>query len=279
MKLPNVRKISWSSYRRIRALSSTFLKAVYLDGPRAAYWQKKHPKESTAFDFGSAVHCCALEPEDFLAEYVRQPDHISTRRGRVWDVFLQEHWDRTILKPDEYDRATAIGQSLRSHPIAGPFMKARGREEVSVVWEHPATRQVIKCRLDKLHKKWWLDIKTARAIDPRRFATSFAQYGYDIQFALYGDAVAAAGLGALPAKCIAVDPMPPHDVVVYDIPEEVLNVGRLKYEAAIDTVIKCESSGKWPGIADDKELTLHLPAWAVDEAELELTFDGEEMAL
>jgi hypothetical protein len=163
------------------------------------------------------------------------------------------------------------------------MIRGRGRSEATIVWNHPRTLLKLKCRIDKLIPKLAiLEIKTTRSIQPGRFATSCAQLAYQIQFALYADAVAAAGYGSLPFYVVAVENEPPYEVVLYEAKEEdILSFGRLQYEDALDIVAACQNYGKWPGFASEETLNLKLPDWAKPSLETTtlITPNGKELTL
>ena len=228
--------------------------------------------ETDAMRFGRAVHTACLEPDRFLVDYVLWDG--GARRGKAWDSFCAASATKTILTAAQYNQALRVRDAVRNHPIAGKYLADKGQAELSIRWIHERTGIAIKCRLDYVSSVL-VDLKSTRDPSPRRFAASAAQFGYDLQMALYADGAAAAGLGVLPVKLIAVQTVEPLDVVVYSLSEEFLAAGRDKYERSLDLLVECERTNAWPGIAANEEIELRLPAWAMPEAEEEITFGGE----
>jgi hypothetical protein len=268
--------LTHSAYSKIEAEHSGVLKQILVSP--LAY---KHAKDQEALGadedrdvlrLGRAVHTAVLEPHRLAQQYVCWA--AGRRSGKEWEAFSLDSADKTVLKEDQLDLAVSIAKSVRSHPVSGPMLTAKGRAELTIVWTHPRTGIRIKCRLDWLTDALLLDLKTTRDVSPARFCSQAAQLGYHTQMALYTDAVYAAGLGPVATKIVAVQSTAPHDVVCYSLDEDALGPGRERYEAALDLIVKHRVSGVWPGMAMDEELELNLPTWAVGDAQ-GLVFDDE----
>jgi hypothetical protein len=59
---------------------------------------------------------------------------------------------------------------------------------------------------------------------------------------------------------IVVESAPPHAVVVYRIPDDILLQGEENYQELLRALEKCEASGEWPG-PNTEEQVLTLPSW------------------
>jgi hypothetical protein len=65
---------------------------------------------------------------------------------------------------------------------------------------------------------------------------------------------------------IIVESAPPHAVVVYEIPDDVLVQGREDYTRLLVALSECEDQDDWPGPFTEVQ-TLTLPTWAYPQAE------------
>lgn len=63
---------------------------------------------------------------------------------------------------------------------------------------------------------------------------------------------------------IVVENDPPHDVVVYVIPDDVLLQGYSEYTDLLQKLYDCEKADKWPGVAQGEQI-LVLPQWVYAE--------------
>jgi hypothetical protein len=268
-----VDRLPFEEYIGLEGVHATGLKDMHVS-PLLYRRRRDVPRQDADFfRVGRATHTATLEPLRFLKEYVLWPKSNGRRFGKKWNEFREQAGARTILTEAQYELATRLSEAVRSHKVAGKYLAERGRAELTIRWQHPRTGVRCVSRID------WLcsvvgDLKATRNPSPGKFSTDAARLGYALQMAFYADAVAAAGFGALQTKLFAVQNVEPFDVVVFDVDEETLRIGREQYENALDKLIECERSGEWPGLAGDEEVKLRLPAWATAEADDPLTFNG-----
>jgi exodeoxyribonuclease VIII len=275
-----ISKISVVDYNAIPAERATLLKAMG-DSPRRYKYVKENKYEPTsAMLLGTAVHTATLEPELFAKEYAVYPGPV--RRGKEWEQWAARHADRTIITESEHELALAVSKAVRDDPVAARYL-ATGQPEMTLQWTNQETQLACKARLDWLieaqrignDKPIIVGLKTAKSAHPRRFSTQAAQLGYHVQWGMY-----AAGYHAITGQQpemieIVVETAPFYEVVVYRIPQDVLDFGQEQMQEYLQKVVECTKSGKWPGIADGRELPFILPGWAMgydDGAAIELDF-------
>ncbi len=274
-----IEKLPFEEYVKIDGIHATSLKDM-LVSPRLYDWRRKNKREdSDSLRVGRACHTAILEPDRFAFEYlVWRSSKMGRRFGKRWDEFteLAAKAGQTILTEAQYATAIALRDAVRTHPVARRLLDEQGKNELTIKWTHPRTGLPCVSRVDYLCGSI-VDVKTTKNPDPGKFSSDSARYGYPMQAGFYGDACAVAGIGALPFKFLAVQNVPPYDVAVFNVPEDVLAHGRKQYEEAIDKLIACRESNNWPGIAHDEEVDLKLPVWAVEAEEEPLTFGGTEI--
>ena len=266
--------MTFDDYRKIEAINASSLKAI-LRSPAYYLWRmQQEDYDSDAMRLGRAVHAAVLEPEAFRAEFATFP---GTRRGKAWDEFKASHDPRSILTETQHDKAVRIAAAVRAHPTAARWL-AKGKAEQTITWTDARTGRECKARLDWIGS-CVLDLKTCADPDPFAFARTCVTYRYPLQMAFYYDGARAALGFDGPVKILAVGSAEPHEVVPYDVPEAFLDLGRYQYRQAMDTLIECEKSNRWPGLCDT-EMCLSLPEWAYDGGgDLGLTMDGEAVVL
>jgi exodeoxyribonuclease VIII len=259
-----------SDYDLIEAVNYSTLKQLWAMSPKHYRHTLQYGrKESPALTNGTLVHTAVLEPHLLDRRYLVRPPGLDmrTKAGKEW---LAEHAEsgRTIVTEEQYANALAIGEAVRRHPYARELLAA-GVAETTVVWNDEETGERLKGRIDWLTPGHIVDLKTTAKIKPRDFQAQAARLGYPMQFALYSDGVAAT-LGARGFFVIAVESAPPFDVVVYSIPEDVIEQGREDYREALHTLIRCRELREWPGVAGVAPIEFRLPAWAVESDEDDL---------
>jgi exodeoxyribonuclease VIII len=222
------------------------------------------PREYTpALRLGRLTHSLLLSPEvPGVAVYAGR------RAGKEWETFEAAHAGESIVKVEEIEHATEMREAIKRHAGASALF-ARGRAEVSIEWLEGDL--ACKARLDWLGPSGVIDLKTTRSIDVRAFTREIAARHYHAQLAFYRAAADAAQRedcpwyqGHAPCWIVAVESSPPHDVAVYRLPEEALEVGARKIAGWLDRVRECRASGVWPGVAPEA-IDLTLPDWAATD--------------
>ena len=173
--------------------------------------------------------------------------------------------------------AAALGcaNAVRKHPISWRHLSG-GFKELTLTWTDPATGLPCKGRLD--HTSTHLvDLKTAARVSRRQFASAAATLGYHGQLAYYMDGLHANGIEVHHEPIlIVVQSEPPHDVIAYRVPGNVIEQGRTEYQRLLEKLRDCLDSGSWPGVAPDDLETFELPAYAyMDDEAVNLTIGGQ----
>lgn len=268
-------------YARIDAVNISTLKDLSRLSPLHYRHRLRTPREdSPALAFGRLVHCAVLEPDALLDRYVVEPDFgdLRTKAARAdRDAWREEHATAETISADWGEKAQRISDAVRMDPVAAPYLNG-GLPEVTLTWQDAETDVACKGRVDWLSFADRTDrpdcivgLKTTRAILQRKFASSAVDYGYPLQWAFYSDGYEAAHGVFLPTVEIVVESELPHDVIVYTIPEEVIDYGRDCYRDALQRLVSCRRTDIWPGVSDGKPMQFVLPRWAARGEDDELT--------
>jgi PDDEXK-like uncharacterized protein DUF3799 len=236
----------------------------------------EHPKETEPLRLGTAAHCATLEPERFerqFATWARRTDAgaMAPRRGQYWEEFERANAGREIITADQDALARAIASAVRGDRNAMRYLET-GEPEVAMTWDSKG--RACKGRVDWVTHQGGepvlVGLKTARDCRPFTFGSAAAKLGYHLQWAWYFNGYAAIKDGVKPRMVeIVVESAPPHAVVVYRIPDDVLLQGEEEFLALIETLERCERDNEWPGPATQEQV-LTLPSW-VYQAEDDLS--------
>jgi hypothetical protein len=229
------------------------------------------PKPATTpMRLGTAAHTAVLEPVRFTADYaVFEPEEgKSPRRGtKAWEAFESANDGKELLKQKEFDAAMRMRDAVRGNPEAMRYLR-RIDPEVTLVWQDQETGVLLKCRLDGIShsvEDVITELKTARDVSPWGFQSAYAKMQYHVQAAMQCDGLQAVLGRAVYHKCIAVENAEPHDVVVYDVIGEPLELGTETYRDWLKKLVECRRNNEWPGASAGAEVSLRLPAWAAAE--------------
>jgi hypothetical protein len=280
--------VSFESYSAVEAMNVSKLKEMGRSPLHFRYWCE-HQRDSKAFAMGRAAHAAVLEPERFDRDFVvwdqmTDGGRLRPRTGKDYEAFVRENEGKAIIKPDEHRFAIAVRSAVRAKPAAKKYMR-EGQPEVAMVWNDAATGALCKGRVDWITCVDGVDtvvgLKTTADLTARAFSQQAARLLYYLQWAYYFDGYSTI-TGKEPRMIeIVVEGEPPHDVVVYLIPPEVIELGREEYRGLLVKLGECEQSKRWPGRSDN-ELLFELPAYLMRDDEDEdvggLELEGAERA-
>jgi len=181
-----------SDYYAIKALSHSMLSCLtqnpmeckmrYVDDPPTL-----PKKDSAAFAMGHAVHCLALEPDEFSNRFAIAPKcDRRTKEGKAdWAQFLVDCEGKELLDDQQYEDALACVQALNNHAQFATIMAQPLRVEVPFQFDLFGHR--FKARLDCVvdSMRLILDIKTTDDASPHRWQWSAVDYGYHRQAWIY----------------------------------------------------------------------------------------------
>lgn len=250
--------VNWSRLKWMRDSPKAFIHAV-----RTGY------EDTDTLREGRLLHTLVLEPDRFEDDYAVWTGKV--RNGGKWDQFEADNASRCIVTPGQLAQAEAMAEAVRQSPEAMEYIGAPGALlEQTLQWEDPETGLPCKARADIIvpSRKVLADLKGAASSDARRFGTAAGRYGYHCQMGHYGNGVRA-DRGWLPErnKLIVVEKAPPHDVTVFDVGPEDIEVGREEVSMLMRRVRECMDADRWPGRYEGEQ-ALQLPAY-ITAGELE----------
>jgi hypothetical protein len=270
--------VTFDEYVAIPALNFSLLKTMVVSlnplilSPAKFHYHETHERPDTdAMHFGRALHCAALEFEQFPVRFCVWTG--GDRRSKAY-----REWAETVtatgaeeLTRAEYDKVLAMRASIMAHPEAVKYLSGADKER-TIVWSDPVTGLLCKCRIDALSAAV-ADLKSTNHADPWHFARTVVDYCYHAQMAHYCAGVKSETGRDHSAAIIAVEKTPPHEVGVYEMAwdSDDLWAGQELIRLLLQTVKQCRETGEWPG-AYPATMTLTLPNWAMPSdgtAELE----------
>jgi hypothetical protein len=273
-----ISRVPEAEYRGLPGVNISSLKELKRSALHYRY-RLDNPAEAKPLTLGTAAHCAVLEPERFQRQFAvwtrrSESGNLCPRKGQYWDAFVAANPGKTIITEDEGLDALAIAKAIRSDPCAMRYLES-GEPEVTMRWQFTSesmTRKPvqIECRgrVDWLTHidgdPYLIGLKTARDCRAFVFGAAAARLGYHLQWAFYLDGYQAITGKTPKLKEIVVESAPPYDVVVYDIPEDIILQGRSEYEGLLRHLVDCRARNEWLGYAQGSEQVLTLPTWAYD---------------
>lgn len=259
--------IPLAEYFALDAIHSSTLKAAHKSAAHLKQYQDEEFEMTEALIIGSALHCAVLEPERFAMEYVAAPKcDMRTSIGKgIMAEFNLDNQDKTVIKQEQMQDVLRMKESIMAHPIASEIIGLPGQNEVTMLWRDPVTGLLHVIRCDKLHLYTGAltitDIKTTKDGSPTGFPRESANYGYDIQGGFYSDIASEVLQENVSRFLLITVEKKTYITTVYNLEAYDLSVGKQKYKAALNLLIECRKTGKYPGYSDSI-LPLSLPNWA-----------------
>jgi hypothetical protein len=287
---------------------------IYFDVPEAEYRKWPHPSQSTLGMFRDADLCekeikyaiehggedtdqmalgrmfeIAVNGGDPRGTMRLLPPEIKQRRGVAWEELRDANPGIDFLPKSEYDKRTesckiaeAMAAQVHSDPVSEKLISGSkaGVAFVADLKFVGQSGQEVTHRVKGLLDYWneplgaIADLKSTSMGGQRSVGASFWRYGYDIQSALYTDAMRLlTGRDDLEFYFIFCRTVAPYVVTVYnghnstEMAGHVLSLGRAWYQVALERLAECRRTGVWngyqsPDAPEAKVLDIMLPSWA-----------------
>lgn len=242
--------ISNDSYHESRGLSRSAL----MEFKRSPFhYQQKYlvehePKPATpAMIMGNLIHTLTLEPSKFDNEFVVMPkvDRRTKDGKHIYNVFQGTLCGRLAISEDDYQKAQAIAEAVRRHPLAESLLDGCLVEQ-SIYFTHQVTGIQCKARPDAWLGQIVVDLKTTADASFRAFQSSAFKYGYFLQAGLIREALYSINIEMERFVFIAVEKEFPYAVGIYILDDEALDYGVNQFNELMTNYASCLEKNNWP---------------------------------
>jgi hypothetical protein len=280
--------VSASKLWKLHTETAAHLRHELLAGPRPS----GAPQE-----LGNLLHTAVYEPDAFDDRYVilgqcegrKKDGDQCSYRGSIYrdgQSFCGTH-DPAKGEPEApgvyavagnlRDSALAMKETLLAHPTARELLKAPGPREITVVWEDEATGLWCRIRPDHLiqddptvrpaFRKSEVNLKSTGLSAADEPFTKYAErLGFYFKAAFYRMGLAATEFWPHNQYYPVVESTPPHEVIVYRLDEDALDIGENEVKAAMLRLAECVRTGEWPGYGREVH-HLTLPEWRLRQVQ------------
>jgi exodeoxyribonuclease VIII len=267
-------KDSIAEYHARPGVSKTKLWCLLNDTPAKFKWLQEHPEPPTAaMQFGSALHKYVLEPDSFFYEYAVAPQcDRRTKTGKEeYQKFVDSVENRTVISADDMVLISEMTAAIRKNPRADFLL--RGEVETSYYWQDEMTGLDCQARPDSVRmldrRGLIVDLKTCARADTETMVKQAYALGYDMQAAMFKEAVEREYGISCDFLFVCVEKEPPYLVNILQADDLMIKSGQDRFREAIGIYKSCLDSGNWYGYegAFGMVNTLGLPKWAAKEIE------------
>jgi len=272
--------MTFEQYAAIPAVNPSSVKDRIACTPRGMLAKLRGYKgeSSDSLELGTLAHLAILEPDEIPRRCAIWTG--GTRRGKAWDAFRAANPGRLPVTEEQYDTTLRMRDAMQTHPQAAGLLGQCKQVESATVWRDKATGLLCKGKPDAFSHHYLIDVKTIRACDPRLVESHTRRYGYDVQMAAYTEGLNANGCKIDGVFIIFVSTDPAHEVVVYQLQDDLLADGRAWWKSSLHQIGTMYRTGVVPWAFPDIE-PLCLPEWARKQTgdPLTLSIGGEEVTL
>lgn len=252
------------AYHAYEGISTSGLKLM-MRSPRHYIGQAQR-KSTRNMEIGTAIHCAALEPERFDAEYILLQE-VRTRTASEYKAAAKVAGGDKVLTASESSHVLGMREELQSDRECAEMLSAPGWCELSAFVECPDTGVLLRCRFDKLNASGVaVDLKKTQDSRPDAFSKAVHNYGYHVQDAFYSRVYKLITGQSLEFVFLAVEEQPPHSPWPHILDDEARMIGWQSASDAIRLFADCEESGHWPSYTRTNE-RLVLPGYALAQYE------------
>jgi hypothetical protein len=266
--------MSWDAYTKCPAMNASTMKQAFKsrdDVSMLAFkwaYENKSDKDTEAMQFGRALHTLLLEPGEFHNRFAAY-EGVRNRRFYEYQKFLADHEGCEVMKATgaySYEEALKAGVSLATCKAVKPLINTGFAESTAMFGVEGVQ---MRGRIDWVatREQVIMDVKSARSVAPRPFGNQFFSLFYDMQLGLYQEAVRQTTGHDWPVVVAAIENSPPYEVVVYEIPQAVLDQGLDRAKDLLRRLVTCVAMDCWPGIQPLNEDTvpLFVPNWEMQD--------------
>ena len=272
--------MTFAEYVAIEAVNWSSLKIIVEESPLAYYHAKYVAvrEETRVFRIGRGIHALVLEGEAaFRSQFWKQAKAVGegSRKANAAMRAQAVAAGVTTLDDDEWEAVLGASASVKTNPWATALLK-RGLSEHVVTWTDKETGLPCKARIDFAGPSM-IDLKSALRIKRRVFTANAIRLGYPGQFAHYENGLRANGIepDAAPHMIVVQSEMP-HDVMVYRMTPEAMELGQRRVRRCLRILAECLDADYWPGAGASGPVDFEVPRWAHDDDGWSLAGDSDE---
>jgi len=251
----------FNEYAAAEGLNASTIKAGVKSMKHMRQYVDVGRPDCTALRMGRLAHAYTLEEGDAWLHALPVWGG-KTRRGKEWDAFKEAHANDIDLHvtPKELQEVKGMTDSVMAHRDARRIIEGT-QSEVSFFWESDRYGKC-KARLDSFSEGIGIgELKTTGQIEPRQFFRTSFNLGYHKQLGwCWNGARIECPSRPIPVHVIAVEAKPPHDVVVYRVPQAVLDFGLGEAEETAMQWKVAQLTKTYEGV-ESEVIDYELPDW------------------
>lgn len=264
-------------YHNADAVSASALDDMERSAAYARAQQLTYRAPTAAMEWGTAVHCAVLEPDQLAKRYTEDPQHPDGGYPAGWRNTKDYRAQKSalvaqgfgLLTPDQLDHLDVIQQNVAANPVAALIAKAQGGAEVSVYAEDVMFGLWRKCRPDLLipDAGMVVDVKVSADISAHGFARACSTYNYHRRAAFYLDTLKmVSDVKWAHYLFLVVASDLPYEVRAFTLDVDSIELGTEEYLFLMERYAQCREASAWP-LGGESIEEVRLPQYRFNRAE------------
>lgn len=261
---------TYVDYFNSRPLSASAIK-LYMKSPELFAWNRFDSdfvrSETAAATEGTDLHCAVLEPSKYAQTYNWFDGNRRTKAGKEEYAAMVES-GMEIRKREEIKRTLDLRRRIMANPSARALLEAAPYRERDLTYQHadePKLRLVAK--IDAFGVKtgietqsFGVDIKSVRSADPGEVSRASAFGRWDIQEAVYRQAIEANGYGRVGRfYFLVVEREAPFRVRVLELGREERIRGLRAVDYSATCIVNRYKAWDWESVGESR--VIEYPSW------------------
>lgn len=252
-------KMQDSEYFSIDAVSNSLL-SRYAKCPAAT---KMKLEPTAAMNKGTCLHSMVLDgTAEFYNRFSVAPEcDRRTKEGKaLYAQFLAESEGKIPVSMSDLHDVVGMATSIANHPSASELLSS-GQSEMAILWDDAETGAAMKAKADFMTHGILIDLKTCQDSSYAVFSKTIVNSGYARQLAMYRDGLRANLFPIERCIIIAVENSAPYTCDVYELDEELLEIGQGQYKRLLRGYLSNVEADVWPAYRYAGISTVYAPQW------------------
>jgi len=225
------------------------------------HYRTQNKEPTAAMEFGSAVDCLILTPDQFESKFCAMPDGLkkptaaqinakkpsdeTLRQIEAYNAFMEANKGKTWLSQEDLALAKFLAEKTFENEKAKDLLSRVSRTQDRLSWQHKETGFPMIGYKDITGDTFIADLKTAADGSPDGFMRKAIDFGYHIQAAIYLDGEKTI-FGRFPDfYWLVVETSEPYNISVFKATQEFIQYGVQEYEHLMQSIKFCADNNLW----------------------------------
>jgi hypothetical protein len=236
--------------------------------PHHALLAHRESKDTKAYIFGRAFHQKLLTPDEEFLFWEKNVNYATIEGKQFKKKIHEQGLEHFQLQKGELESIEAMVTALYRHKLTREMLTAESAVEKQMYWFDPDYKVPMRGKLDQyiLDGGILVDYKSTEDASFDGFLHSIRTYRYNVQAAMYTDALIEGGYEVNRSYLVAVEKKPPYGLGIFELPirrndvdkryrDITIESGRAFYKCMAKIYKDCIENDTWERVYDESVFT------------------------